>query len=91
MLTQRHDQVGACVVRDRDGGTVALPGALRHAVACVRVDCHPPEAHAGFAAIQSERELPAILTYGSYSPAGLPTYTGNAITDNYAELVKPAG
>ena len=54
---------------------------------------HPPAAHVGLVARQSECELPAILPVGSYSPAGMPgdMGLGNAVTDNCAALAKPDG
>jgi hypothetical protein len=45
-----------------DGGTVSSPGTLRRATACVRVDATHLRLTLASSAVQSERELPAVLS-----------------------------
>ena len=79
-----------------DGGTVASPGALRRATACVRVDATHLRLTLASPLSNPSGSCRVFYPYGSYSPAGLPTYTGdmgrgNAVTDNCSALAKPAG
>jgi len=78
------------------GGTVSSPGTLRRAVACVRVDAIHLRLMLDSPLSNTSASCRLFYPYGSYSPADLPAYTGdmgrgNAVTDNFAVLAKPAG
>jgi hypothetical protein len=79
-----------------DGGTVSSPGMLRRATACVRADSTHLRLTLASPLSDPSASCRLFSPYGSYSPAGLPAYTGdmgrgNAVTDNCAAVAKPAG
>ena len=79
-----------------DGGSVASPGTLRPATACVRIDAMHLRLTLASPLINPSASCLLFYPYGSFSPAGMPSYTadmgmGNAVYDNVASLVPPAG
>lgn len=79
-----------------DGGSVATPGTLVPAVACVRIDATHLQLTLSQAIVNPSPECFLFYPYGSYSPTGAPTYNanmgrGNAVTDNFSSVAKPAG
>jgi hypothetical protein len=79
-----------------DGGSVSSPGTLRPATACTRVDATHLQLTLASSLTNPSASCLLFYPYGSYSPAGLPSYTadmgsGNAVYDNAKTLAKPAG
>jgi hypothetical protein len=79
-----------------DGGSVTSPGALIPATACARIDATHLRITLAQPLTQTSAQCLLFYPYGSYAPAGAPGYTGdlgrgNAVTDNFASLPKPAG
>ncbi|HET6183217.1 MAG TPA: hypothetical protein VFA03_06435 [Acetobacteraceae bacterium] len=106
ILTVRHDAGNDLRVRLQatngagflvmDGGSVASPGVLVPATACARVDPTHLQITLAQPLVNPSPSCLLFYPYGSYSPAGLPGYTadmrrGNAVTDNFSLLPKPAG
>jgi hypothetical protein len=69
-----------------DGGSVANPGPMIPAVACTRVD--PTHLQLTLASAPSNSQSGLLLFY-PYGSANI--FRGNAVTDNYASVTKPAG
>jgi hypothetical protein len=79
-----------------DGGSVASPGTLRRATACARIDATHLRLTLASPLTNPSASCLLFYPYGSFSPAGMPSYTadmgtGNAVYDNVASLVLPAG
>jgi hypothetical protein len=79
-----------------DGGSVASPGTLRPATACVRVDATHLRITLASPLTNPSASCLLFYPYGSYSPSGMPGYTGdmgrgNAVYDNVKTLTKPPG
>ena len=79
-----------------DGGSVASPGTLRPATACVRIDATHLRLTLASPLTNPSASCLLFYPYGSFSPVGAPSYTadmgtGNAVYDNLASLVPPAG
>lgn len=79
-----------------DGGSVASPGTLRPATACVRVDATHLSLTLASPLTNPSASCLLFYPYGSFSPSGTPSYTGdmgrgNAVYDNLAALAAPAG
>jgi hypothetical protein len=79
-----------------DGGSVASPGTLRPATACVRIDATRLRLTLASPLVNPSASCLLFYPYGSFSPTSAPSYTadmgtGNAVYDNVASLVPPAG
>ena len=79
-----------------DGGSVALPGTLRRATACVRIDATHLRLTLASSLTNPSASCLLFYPYGSFSPSGTASYTGdmgrgNAVYDNVKVLAKPAG
>ena len=79
-----------------DGGSVASPGTLVPATACARVDATHLRITLSQAVVNAAAACLLFYPYGSYTPTGAPSYRGdmgrgNAVTDNFASVAKPAG
>lgn len=79
-----------------DGGSVATPGTLVQAVACVRIDATHLQLTLSQPLVNPSAQCLLFYPYGSYSPADTTTYTGNmgrgnAVTDNFSSVAKPIG
>jgi hypothetical protein len=75
-----------------DGGSLASPGTIRLATACARVDATHLQVTLASGLINASSACRLFYPYGS---GQYPTYTGigrgDAVTDNYATVAKPAG
>lgn len=69
-----------------DGGTPANPGTIVHATGCARLDATHLQITLAQALINAP---PACMLYYPYGSTSIGR--GNAVTDNYSELAKPAG
>jgi hypothetical protein len=79
-----------------DGGSVAAPGTLHRATACVRVDATHLRLTLASPLTHPSTKCLLFYPYGSFNPSDTPSYTGdmgrgNAVTDNVATLTKPTG
>jgi hypothetical protein len=79
-----------------DGGSVASPGTLRAATACLRIDATHLRLMLASPLTNPSASCLLFYPYGSFSPSGAPSYTadmgtGNAVCDNVASLAKPPG
>lgn len=79
-----------------DGGSIAAPGVLVAATACIRMDTTHLQLVLAQALRSPSAECLLFYPYGSYSPPGVANYTadlgrGNAVTDNFSAVLKPAG
>ena len=79
-----------------DGGSVTAPGMLVPATACARVDATHLQITLAQALVNPSASCLLFYPYGSYTPTGAPTYRadmgrGNAVTDNFSTVAKPAG
>ena len=79
-----------------DGGSVASPGTLRPATACLRIDATHLRLMLASPLTNPSASCLLFYPYGSFSPVGAPSYTadmgtGNAVCDNVASLAKPPG
>ncbi len=79
-----------------DGGSVASPGTLRPATACLRIDATHLRLMLASPLTNPSANCLLFYPYGSFSPGGAPSYTGdmgtgNAVCDNVASLAKPPG
>ncbi len=106
VLTVQHDAGNDLVVALQaltgagflvmDGGSVASPGTLVAAIACVRVDATHLQITLAQSLTSASAQCLLFYPFGSYTPTGAPTYRGdmgrgNAVTDNFAMVPKPAG
>ena len=79
-----------------DGGSIVAPGILVPATSCARVDATHLQLTLMQALTHPSAECLLFYPYGSYTPAAAPNYRadigrGNAVTDNFAGVAKPAG
>jgi hypothetical protein len=79
-----------------DGGSVASPGTLRPATACLRIDATHLRLLLASPLTNPSACCLLFYPYGSFSPVSTPSYTadmgiGNAVCDNVASLAKPPG
>jgi hypothetical protein len=69
-----------------DGGSNALPGTIRTATACARVDATHLQITLGSALTSASAGCSLFYPYGNTW-----IYRGNAVTDNSATVARPAG